>query len=72
VGHASKSSGLFRVKASRARVSQSGIKTDGGAMSGGARGTIVEVTLESKLRMDESMQRATSNSATLTLPFLFY
>jgi hypothetical protein len=41
-GHASRSSGLFHVKASRARISQSGLKTDGGATAGGARGTIVE------------------------------
>jgi hypothetical protein len=32
------------VEASLARVSQSGLKTDGGAMVGGARGTITEVT----------------------------
>jgi hypothetical protein len=43
VGHASRSSGLLRVKASLARVSQSGLKTGGGATAGGARGTIVEV-----------------------------
>jgi hypothetical protein len=44
VGHASRSSGLLRMEASLARVSQSGLKTGGGAMTGGARGTIVEVT----------------------------
>jgi hypothetical protein len=43
VGHASRSSGLLHLKASRARVFQSGLKTDGGAMVGGARGTITEV-----------------------------
>jgi hypothetical protein len=43
VGHASRSSGLLHLEASRARVSQSGLKTDGGAMVGGARGTITEV-----------------------------
>jgi hypothetical protein len=42
-GHVSRSSGLLRVKASRARVSQSGFKTDGGVTAGGARGTITEV-----------------------------
>jgi hypothetical protein len=42
-GHASRSSGLFRVEASLARVSQSGLKTSGGATVGGARGTITEV-----------------------------
>jgi hypothetical protein len=42
-GHTSRSSGLLRVKASLARVSQSGLKTGRCAMTGGARGTIVEV-----------------------------
>jgi hypothetical protein len=46
VGHASRSSGLHRVKASLARVSQSGLKTSGGATVGGARGTITEVASE--------------------------
>jgi hypothetical protein len=46
VGHASRSSGLLRVKASLARVSQFGLKTGGGVLTGGARGTIVEVALE--------------------------
>jgi hypothetical protein len=43
VGHASRSSGLLHVEASLARVSQSDLKTGGGATTGGARGTIVEV-----------------------------
>jgi hypothetical protein len=43
VGHTSRSSGLFPVEASLARVSQSGLKTGGGATTGGARGTITEV-----------------------------
>jgi hypothetical protein len=43
VGCTSRSSGLLYVEASRARVSQSGVKTDGGAMMRGARGIIVEV-----------------------------
>jgi hypothetical protein len=34
------------MKASLARVFQSGLKTGGGAMTGGARGTIVEVVSE--------------------------
>jgi hypothetical protein len=42
-GHLSRFSGLFRVKASRARVSQSGLKTGLGVMTGGAHGVIVEV-----------------------------
>jgi hypothetical protein len=47
VGHASRSSRLLCVKASRARVFQSGLKTDGDAMAGGACGTIMEVASES-------------------------
>jgi hypothetical protein len=43
VGHALRSSGLLRVEASQARVSQSGLKTSGGATADGACGTIVEV-----------------------------
>jgi hypothetical protein len=43
VGHTLRSSELLRVKASRARVSQSGLKTGGYVTAGGARGTIVEV-----------------------------
>jgi hypothetical protein len=46
VGHASRSSGLFHVEASLARVFQSGLKTGGGATAGGACGTIVEVASE--------------------------
>jgi hypothetical protein len=42
----SKSSGLFRVEACLARVFQSGLKTGGGAMTGGTRGTITEVASE--------------------------
>jgi hypothetical protein len=46
-GHASRSSGLLHIEAILARVSQSGLKTEGGATMGGARGTIAEVALES-------------------------
>jgi hypothetical protein len=46
MGHASRSSDLLRVEASLARVFQSGLKTGGGAMTGGARGTITEVVSE--------------------------
>jgi hypothetical protein len=46
VGHTSRSSGLLRVEASLARVSQSALKTGGGATTGGARGNIVEVASE--------------------------
>jgi hypothetical protein len=47
VGHASRSRDLFRVEASLVKVSQSELKTDGGAMMSGARGTITKVTSES-------------------------
>jgi hypothetical protein len=47
MGHASRSSGLLHVKTSLARVSQSGLKTDGGATAGGAHDTITEVASES-------------------------
>jgi hypothetical protein len=43
VRHASKSSSLFHVEASLARVSQSDLKSDGGAIMSGARGIIVEI-----------------------------
>jgi hypothetical protein len=46
VGRASRSSGLLHVKASLARVFQSGLKTGGGAAMGDARGTIAKVTSE--------------------------
>jgi hypothetical protein len=46
VGHTLRSSGLLYGEASLARVSQSGLKTDGGATAGGARGTITEVASE--------------------------
>jgi hypothetical protein len=43
VGHTSRSSGLFHVKASWDRFSQSSLKTDEGATVDGARINIVEV-----------------------------
>jgi hypothetical protein len=46
VGHASRSSSLLGIEANLARVSQSGLKTGGGATIGGARGTITEVVSE--------------------------
>jgi hypothetical protein len=46
VGHVSRSSSLLGVEASLARVSQSGLKTNGGTTTGGARGTIAEVASE--------------------------
>jgi hypothetical protein len=45
-GHVLRSSSLLGVEASLARVSQSGMKTGGGTMTGGARGTITEVASE--------------------------
>jgi hypothetical protein len=46
VRHASRSSSLLDVEASLARVSQPGLKTEGGAATGGAHGTIMKVTSE--------------------------
>jgi hypothetical protein len=46
VGHMSRSSSLFGMEASLARISQSGLKTGGAVTTGGARGTIVEVAPE--------------------------
>jgi hypothetical protein len=48
VGHASRSNRLLGVESSLARVSQSGLKTGGGATTGGARGTIAEVVSEAR------------------------
>jgi hypothetical protein len=45
-GHTSRSSSLLGVKVSLAMVFQSGMKTGGDATTGGARGTIVDVTSE--------------------------
>jgi hypothetical protein len=47
-GHTSGSSSLLDVEASLARVSQSGLKSGGGMTTGGARGTITEVTSEAR------------------------
>jgi hypothetical protein len=46
VRHALRSNGLLSVEASLARVSQSVLKIDGGATTGGARDTIAEVASE--------------------------
>jgi hypothetical protein len=46
VGHVSRSSSLLGMEASLTSVSQSGLKTDEGATTGGARGTIAEVASE--------------------------
>jgi hypothetical protein len=45
-GYALRSSSLLGVEASLTRVSQSGLRTDGGATTGGARGTIVNIASE--------------------------
>jgi hypothetical protein len=45
-GHAPRSSGLLRVEASLAKVSQFGLKTSSGVTMAGARGTITEVASE--------------------------
>jgi hypothetical protein len=47
VRHASRSSGLLRMKASQDRVYQSSLKTGGGVTTGDAGGTIADVTSES-------------------------
>jgi hypothetical protein len=47
VRHASRSSSLLCVEASRAKFSQSGLKIGEGATMGGARGTIAEVASKS-------------------------
>jgi hypothetical protein len=46
MGHISRSSSLLSVEASLAKISQSGLKTGGGATTDGARGTIAEVASE--------------------------
>jgi hypothetical protein len=46
MGHALRSSGLLHVEASLARISQSDLKTGGGATTGCASGTITEVVSE--------------------------
>jgi hypothetical protein len=45
-GHASRSSGLLHVEASLTSVSESSLKTHGGATAGGACVTITEVVSE--------------------------
>jgi hypothetical protein len=46
VGHVSRYSGLLLIEASLIRVSQSDLKTGGGATTGGAHGTITKVASE--------------------------
>jgi hypothetical protein len=49
-GHVSRYSGLLHVEANKTRISQSGLKTGGGATASGARGTTVEVASKSSQR----------------------
>jgi hypothetical protein len=44
-GHASRYGGLLHLEASRARVFESGFKTGGGVMMGGARGTLAVLVI---------------------------
>jgi hypothetical protein len=46
VGHVLRSNSLLGVEISLTRIFQSDLKTAGGAMTGGARGTIAEVASE--------------------------
>jgi hypothetical protein len=48
VGHALRSNNLLGVEISLTRIFQSDLKTAGGAMTGGARGTIAKVALEAR------------------------
>jgi hypothetical protein len=50
MGHVSRSNELLHVEASRARVSQFGLKIGEDAMAGGACGTITKVTSRSSQR----------------------
>jgi hypothetical protein len=56
VRHALRSSGLVDVKASLSGVSQSGLKTSGGAMVDGARGIYRIGCVRGKLKTDWSMR----------------
>jgi hypothetical protein len=68
MGHASRSNGLLRVKASRARVSQSGRRRDGGWCTWHHRGGCVESTL----KMDGSMRRTALDPSTPESSFFRY
>jgi hypothetical protein len=71
MGHASRSGGLLRLEASHARVSQSGLKSGGGATSGGACGTIVEVVSGSSWRRTGQCNGCV-RPCNPTLPFSMY
>jgi hypothetical protein len=66
-GHASRFSSFLRVEVSLVRIFQSGLKTDGGAMAGGARGTIAEVVSEASWKR---MGRCDELRQTL-MPYLY-
>jgi hypothetical protein len=68
----SRSSGLLRMKASRARVFQSGLQTDGGTTMGACTSYHHRGHVRIKLKMNESMRRVTSDSAILSLSFSMY
>jgi hypothetical protein len=71
VGHALRSSGLLHLKASRARVSQFGLKTGGGVArwcTWHHRGGCVEL----KLKTDGLMRWSALDPSTLTLSFSMY
>jgi hypothetical protein len=59
---------MLGVEASLDRVFQPGLKTGGGATTGGARGTIVEL----RRRQAEDGRVDTMDCVTLALPFSFY
>jgi hypothetical protein len=63
VGYMTRSSGLLHVKASLARVSQSGLKTGGGVTAG---------CVGVKLKTDRLMRQVASDPAILALSFSFY
>jgi hypothetical protein len=70
-GHPSGSSGLLRLEASRTKVSQSSLKTGGGAawMMHAASSWR---SREEKLKTDGSMRRATLDSSSPTFLFSLY
>jgi hypothetical protein len=71
-GHALRSSGLLHLKASRARVSQSDLKTGGGMVRMVQVVSSHEHCIELKLKTDESMRRVASDLSIPTLPFSLY
>jgi hypothetical protein len=70
--HASKSSSLLGIQASLTRVSQSGLKTGGGATTGGASGTIAEVASEASCSWMGRCDRLRRTLLSLLCRFFFY